>query len=718
MPDLAVNILYFGNLPSRDVNDFATRLEEVYTSNWSEKDCGFIVSAKGNVLTVSKKIKDKEKEFTAVMVNEPYSGDYNNRGTLREWANKYGLIVMVCHAGEYHENRIDILRVRNVMREENRRNDSILILTAVEQMMETIGEYRNDIEKAVAVYSALTGSPYSCETKLKGPSFLLPLYGEDTCQYTHRTTGRVFSMPINLLCDLDYASAYEPLLTEIIKRLLVNHNMKLIGYNTLILNKHNNYFMKFKDFFRGYKSEIRLAVVGIPAAGKTYLLEDIVNLLTNKNFMAFESARGDDRFKTFTDFLSDTTSTGYKLTEQTPRYACRHKNQYCQELCDSTKRNKFKLTFLDVPGELIKKQIITVKNEEIEFDIYPKCKALYDGIKKIKKDIFIVKTWTDNHGYTKKTIEYDKGEELKIDDLIWDENSNTYQKYVVDTARHESYAKKEDIFSYMNQNYKRYEEAKVSGKKFIEDFYEFDADSAYHTLVDMFNSLQNYDINLNVDREIFTDYVAYGFYFYYFLFQATDVVLLEKILNGDTGEQEVETWFNRQTALGPLKNDNPKIRFYLGIKGADTFFRNKQFKNCYENAGQSHNEKYSGAVLSVVKVLKGESSDLVKISENNMGRISDAFEGFSGLIGGERYNEMMTRHTYLVATPIDSKYNIDAYTDNGISGRSQDPNYRCFFGSLQLIEDVLKAHEIVMPAELQRVPEDGFLNFIRGTDRH
>lgn len=219
MTDLIVNILYFGNLPSRDVNDFTTRLEEVYTNNWSKKNCGFTVWAKGNMLTVSKNIKGKEKDFTAVMVYEPYSGDYNDLGTLREWANKYGLIVMVCPADEYQENRIDILRVRNVMREEKRRNDSILVFTAVENVMGTIGKYRNDTEKAVAIYSALTGSPYSGKTKLKGPSFLLPLYGEDTCQYRHRDTGRTFSMPINLLCDLDYASTNEPLLQLIVDRM-------------------------------------------------------------------------------------------------------------------------------------------------------------------------------------------------------------------------------------------------------------------------------------------------------------------------------------------------------------------------------------------------------------------------------------------------------------------------------------------------------------------
>ncbi len=229
MPDLIVNILYLGNLPNRDVNDFTTRLEEVYTNNWSKKNCGFTVWAKGNMLTVSKNIKGKEKDFTAVMVYEPYSGDYNNLGALREWANKYGLIVVICPADEYQENRIDILRVRNVMREERRRNDSILILTALENVMETIGEYRNDTEKAVAIYSALTGYPYSSKTKLKGPSFLLPLYGEDTCQYRHRDTGNTFSMPINLLCDLHCASAYEPLLEVMVDRMANLHGFTLFG---------------------------------------------------------------------------------------------------------------------------------------------------------------------------------------------------------------------------------------------------------------------------------------------------------------------------------------------------------------------------------------------------------------------------------------------------------------------------------------------------------
>ncbi len=748
MPDLIVNILYFGNLPNRDVNVFATRLAEVYTSCWSKKCCGFSVSAKGNMLTVSKNIKGKEKEFTAVVVYEPYSGDCNNLGTLREWANKYELIVMICPADEYQENRIDILRVRNVMMEEKRRNDSILVLTAVENVMETIGECRNDTEKAVAIYSALTGSPYSSKTKLKGPSFLLPLYGEDSCQYKHRDTGRTFSMPINLLCDLDFAPAYEPLLAEIVNRMAGKCNMRIIGSKKILFNNHNNIIvmkLKLRDLFKTDKNDIRLAVVGTPAAGKTYFLEDVVSLLTNGKFLNYRRVDSNiGRFRPFSVFKADTEAPGYRLTPQTPNYACRHKNHYCSEFSDGTKT--FKFSFLDIPGEAVKKEEATINNEKVTIDRFALCSLLYDGLKKSKKKLFIAKTWKDSHENQVQTIELNgktnhNPEDSESNNSPTNTLSNTYQTKAIDVVRHREYATKEDVLSYMETKYKCDHSDEITGEEFINNFYDFDADSIYNALVDLFPDLDINNIRLGINEELYKTHVAYNFYFYHFLFNATDIVLVDKILNNSSvGQQESEQWFNDAISLRPLRDLGKNI--YLGIKGADTFFDKDVFKSYYENIRieekHRHNIIYSAAAASVGKTIGEESEEIpscfvacktmcencknitpplniVNIDANAKQKIEDALDIFKGIIGESTLCNI-PQHTYFIATPVDDKYTIDEFGEEGIMGRSKDARLRCFFGSLQLMEDVMKNRGRMLPQSLDAIGD--FLNFIRGTDRN
>lgn len=192
-----------------------------------------MVEANDNVL----KVRKNDQVYTVEFANAPYHDNYHDLGAFREWAAQYGLIIMVCPAPEYWENYIDILQIRNLMHEKNRRNDSILFLTRVEEVMGCVGEYRNDIEKAVAIYSALTDYPYSNKTKLKEPTFLSPLYCETSCRYLNQSSGNYFAMPVNLVCDLECISAYEILLAEIINKTVNSGHMQLAGFEyNLLLN--------------------------------------------------------------------------------------------------------------------------------------------------------------------------------------------------------------------------------------------------------------------------------------------------------------------------------------------------------------------------------------------------------------------------------------------------------------------------------------------------
>lgn len=478
--------------------------------------------------------------------------------------------------------------------------------------------------------------------------------------------------------------------------------------------------------------DIRLAVVGITSAGKTYFLEDVVHLLTSRSFMGFESINN-NQFLNFNNFLSDIRSSGFRLT-QTPAYACRHKNQYSSALHNQDNA-KFNFNFLDIPGDIIKKQNIGGS----ELDIYPKCRDLYNGIKRTNKKIFVVKTWTDSNGNTMKTVEYNDNKEFTID--AYDSTNNSYLNNAINKVRSNDYANKNDIFSYMNQHFQKgYEEETISGKEFIKDYYEFDADSAYQALVDLFHYLPNIGINLGISENQYKEYIAKFFYFYYFLFQATDIVLLQKILNVNTPNDN-STWFNNAPALTELNNDNPSIRFYLGIKGADTFLNKTMFKaycDKLKNEDDRHNIIYSAAATVIGKKLgertaitneliapiKTTAANKVRevaipkdsmVTSTTIGDAGDALNTFVHIIGDKRLF-FIPRHTYFIATPIDDEYTIDEFNDTEINGRSKNAPLRCYFGSLQLIEDILKARDKKIPDCYAATGK--FLNFVRGTDRN
>jgi hypothetical protein len=702
---------------------------DVYTNAWAKKSCGFTVERTDNVISVHK----KEQTFSIEFLNERYEGNYNDLGAFREWGAKYGLIIMVCPAPEYWDNHIDILQIRNLMHEKNRKNDSILFLTRVEDMMECVGEYRSDIEKAVAIYSALTDYPYSNKTKLKEPTFLLPLYGEASCRYMNHDTGNYFAMPVNLVCDLECASAYEIVLADMINRVTRERGMRISMIGNNLFNKY--LVMKSFNKLLGIEGkEIRLAVVGVTAAGKTYFLEDVVHLLSRRDRLDLTTTDTKDSFRPFGNFIGDATSPGYKLTSATPKYACRHKNHYSSFLVNKSNK-KFRFSFLDIPGEVIKDEESEVNGVRSQLKRYSLCKQLFDGIKSTKTKIFIEKTWTDDKGNKMKTVEYDDGKDFVIPK--YDENNNSYTTQSINTVRSESYAEKEDVFAWMKEKFKGFKQKAISGKEFIENYYDYDSDSAYNALVDLFPYLPNLKIDLGITQDIYKEHVAYNFYFYCFLFQATDVVLLSKVINGKKDDEEDATWFNNSMYLKGLKQDNPEIRFYLGIKGADTFFDKSKFENYYKLLNQSnavHNIMYSAAAVSVGKYLTGDSNPIqpdiiapnnnslsstpcpvgiVKMDNNAKQAVSDAIDIFKGIVGADvSFN--VPRHTYFIASPIDNKYEINEFQKEGIRGRSKNPDHRCYFGSLQLIEDIMKERDKKLCESYEATGE--FLKFIRGTD--
>jgi hypothetical protein len=234
----------------------------------------------------------------------------------------------------------------------------------------------------------------------------------------------------------------------------------------------------------------------------------------------------------------------------------------------------------------------------------------------------------------------------------------------------------------------------------------------------------------------YEDNVAKNFYFYLFLFQSTDIVFIERFIN----QGNESTLLDSAACLAELTDKN----FYLGIKGADTFFDNVKIKNYYQvlnthvaDKRYIHNIIYSEAAIEIGNFIGGltavntpleqiapfklkenvpaVTAPLVNITSTDKRNIEITINKFCRITNDEKQFNI-PRHTYFIATPITFDYVIDRFDASGIHGDSSRPNNRCYFGSLQLIEDIMKARDKKLPDGYEATGE--FLNFIRGTDKN
>lgn len=476
----------------------------------------------------------------------------------------------------------------------------------------------------------------------------------------------------------------------------------------LIIKQVENKIKRVKNK-RLNKRSIRLAVVGNTAAGKTYFLEDVNTFLVSADF-GYSSSSIVAPFSYIANFPIDARkakksvnadkSGGSTLSfGNTDRYACRHKDQYCVKLLgDGCKEYDFR--YLDIPGEAISEENLAG------------CTGIYNKLKNNSEKSIWLYEWKMKQGGTiYKTV---SSEQIKMEEVGPCDANNTYQKNI-NTRRSENYSTSNEFLPWLKQECGDFiSETKVSGKYFIENYYDIVPDSSFDYLC---RTYQSYDTGL--DDKKFGE-LASVFYFYYFLFQATDIVIIVR-----KGEKEEATLLNNTACLSDLK-----VNKYLGIKGADEFLEESNFSAYCKKVSCEHklNIIYSTLAKAIGGKLcdnQGETKnnsnnvvtadDVIIMTEDQKVFVNQSINGIVKLVGSDKNNNI-PRHTYFLATPITKDYKIDSFTDNEIKGGSLFVENRMFFGSLQLIEDVMLMNRKKLPDEYK--VSDDFLNFIRENDKH
>lgn len=334
-------------------------------------------------------------------------------------------------------------------------------------------------------------------------------------------------------------------------------------------------------FFSWPKSKKRMsiAVVGIPASGKSYLLSDIVTSFQNMGLQIDTLARDGVTYESFNRYKANISKSG-KVT-QTEIYALRPtENVFGAILSDAN--TKFEADFADIPGEVFSSEI---HEGYTRMDVYIKYSQ------KLRDDNgnnFYVTEW-----------ENDGGQVLKIVEPIFSgdkEKQHNAKKQIatgfnIDTFRinrESKFQNWENTFSWLlSSGYteKKNSRKKISGNKIIKDFQQYQPDTLMYSLAGKLTSICP---NLNLSTTTFITIFMEPFYFLHYCMNATDIVVCDKLLvpHGVTTEDQALISYNNLVQnLTTFVNGKEKTKVYLAFRGVDFMLQEKyeHYKNlCHQ----------------------------------------------------------------------------------------------------------------------------------------
>ena len=123
-------------------------------------------------------------------------------------------------------------------------------------------------------------------------------------------------------------------------------------------------FDNLKKIFCSDK-EVKLAVIGPTSSGKTYFLTDFVTALKRLGYEEVNHFDSDIFHYPISSFIADVQNAKSGV-EKTPIFICRNTNQYSSLYVNrDNRKHKVMIDFVDVPGEVVTKQIEVFPTEVV-----------------------------------------------------------------------------------------------------------------------------------------------------------------------------------------------------------------------------------------------------------------------------------------------------------------------------------------------------------------
>lgn len=644
--------------------------------------------SENNVLTFGggkHRLPDSAIRFISLDMDYEHRHDVN---AVQQWASQFSRLVIVADAQELLQNpelRHAVTARRLAMQE--RYFDVSLMLMDVDGIMdiEDTGAYATTY---IGVSAAFGGKPYN-GSKLKkvyqeqwDEVHSLGL-AQDLQLYIRRNSKRTVYLPLMLICHSDnhYQMGFQELLLSCINHAVEPQSLELTNVSTLNTSSTMETIHFNKASIERMMSDkrcngryIRLAVIGLTSSGKTYLLEDLVASLQKFGYKSSISKSMPLYRPSAATFLNQVADYNDGIW-QTEVYACRPTNQYLTVYNKMGK--KFIFEFVDVPGDVVTRDSIT------EFQ------AILSALSESTEPMFRETIWTRGKNHQIKTVEFvgdgsqqPSLEENKTDDddiKLRGGNSDDQSpltpnqgagsgvltqgfrtlSYETDNdaiineltrQRYQIEANTKSGTNYLRRFMNHEKDSLITGQHLLEHLEEYVTDTVINAIIAAWDALgidqclstsglrltETYDDKLDKNdsnKARFEKVYKNHFYFHYYTFFATDVVICDKCavpfdhLNyGKDGKlkQQFLSADERTVVLDAMTTDYwyminaltsllghpsaPEKHLYLAFRGVDSFMVESNFKKL-RSLGYPTNMLYSLFVLHLFASFKPKDAD-------------------------------------------------------------------------------------------------------------
>ena len=417
------------------------------------------------------------------------------------------------------------------------------------------------------------------------------------------------------------------------------------------------------NLFSDDKNVIRLAVVGATSSGKTYLLTDIIGALYRLGYVQKDRLEDASLHHSVLELIDDVTNAqgGVRTTKV---YACRAHNHYAS---DFTGTDNLHLEFLDVPGEVMTPESIRIFH------------AVMKSLMACTEKIFTETVWKNkNSRKTVRLVEY--YEENKADatrrqtpsgPVLHDPRQTRHQvsmevtpdlteQAVLEVWANDYMSIQQRKNYYRQRGYRPADSSRVSGKSLFQHFFQYDTDTVISAIADAWRVL---DIDGRLaggatgmtatTRDAFLREYKMHFYFHYYTFYATDVVVCDKCcVPASAGLQSSRNdhfsqMMHALVSLTSYVDMRERKNWYLAFKGIDALMQEPVFRGLYEMSGANVNLVYT----HFVTLLRLAShSGLLKDANLLLPSCPNPFDGkeemAEALAGAEGLSEEVTDECY------------------------------------------------------------------------
>ena len=665
MDNITINIIPLGTSSAADMyNCFIDNWKSLCSQrSWCNHKIRFVLhySDTGIIQISGGKVKLKERTIT--IKSDPIDmGKRDDKTYRKEWSDKYQMIILLCNTKELMKQyNLQLLVAQYRSIDEIGCDNVYLFFTDIDDVV-AIPDMSDYTAAYIGACKAVFGGDFN-KTLLKKNYNKLSQYSVGQAYTYFKIFNKEISFPENVICSLSkyqwsgYVEIFIITINKILKpkfELQINDALQ-----TLKIYKKN------MSILPSTTKRIRLALIGVPASGKSYTLEDIIGSVETR--LKFESLPVPQEMLRFRHTIVDVLSS-VKSKDGIKANKAIDKDKPCIG-CFKNGNETFLLEILDIPGESFTEERI---------------RAFKNAFNYLLDNLNTKIAYKDNKD----------NKQIKLSDAL----DGCFDKYDI-------HAVIEGInnLNLLPEGFSDPTVFKEFMKEYFVYFYYFMVSS---DIVVCHNIGSDEQEDSRERFRTFTDFFTH----------VHDIIIYRnRLLDAD------QNWFTKQIRKLFSQNKN-EIHRYLNIRGVDILM-NKDVFQMYEYAA----DRYSLFSLSMFNKIyyvddvhedDGEQNLIAQLKDeddfddNGMGdcfkkgvkplinevkKVVDFVEGKSFVKESSGGQVKVPRHTYFTASPIAKKFeSIDSFKNKVIDGDTADVNAREFFGTLYLVCDILFSNKITL----------------------